>query len=117
MRENQCILTSFFSSSSSIMTSLFQNATNQIKSLLTTENPKSNSCSISAKPSTMDDTNDCLMTTNTTKMNNLFRTEPDLAEDDRFRACFIDCSCDCSVRIKQKEQTIETKKLFFLSSG
>lgn len=82
------------------MTNLFQNATNQIKSLLTNENKQSNPCSISTKPSTMDDTNDCLIATNTMKTNNLFRTEPDLTEEEKFRACFTDCSCNCSVNIK-----------------
>jgi hypothetical protein len=79
---------------------LFQNATAQIKNILSNDGnkkPQTNECIIHERPSTMEDTNDCILNTNVNKMEELFKHEPDLCEDDQFRACFIDCSCDCSV--------------------
>jgi hypothetical protein len=75
---------------------LLQNATTQIKNLLS-NNKNPNQCFIYSKPSTMDDTNDCLVNINNKKSEDLFKHEPDLYEEEQFRACFLDCSCDCSV--------------------
>lgn len=84
---------------------LFQNATSQIKNLLSNDaSTKSsvNECVVHDKPSTMDDTNDCMLNTNEKKLDQLIRREPDLCEEDKFRACFIDCSCDCSVETRRE---------------
>lgn len=64
-------------------------------------------CIIYDKPSTIDDTNDCIIK----KSEELFKSQPDLLEEDQFRACFIDCSCDCSVRIFLNY--FQQKKIFF----
>jgi hypothetical protein len=74
---------------------LFQNATVQIKNFLS----KTDQCMISSKPSSIDDTNNCTLETNNKKSEEYFKYEPDLCEEENFRACFIDCSCDCSVGI------------------
>jgi hypothetical protein len=82
------------------MNNLFQNATTSIKNILSNDGnnkTKTNECIIYEKPSTIDDTNDCMLNTNEKKKDELFKREPDLSEEDKFRACFIDCSCDCSV--------------------
>jgi hypothetical protein len=71
-----------------IMSNLFQN----IKNILS-----KNQSIIHDKPSTIDDTNDCIFNKNEKQTNDLFKHQPDLYEEDQFRACFIDCSCDCSV--------------------
>lgn len=87
---------------------LFQNATIQLKNLLSNDKTRK-SCSISSKPSTMDDTNDCLFDNNRMKSEELFKYENDLCEEDQFRACFLDCSCDCSVR---RERERNMKEIF-----
>jgi len=74
------------------MSNLFQNATTHIKNILS-----KNQCIIHEKPSTIDDTNDCIFNKTEKQTNDLFKHQPDLYEEDQFRACFIDCSCDCSV--------------------
>jgi hypothetical protein len=71
---------------------MFQNATAQIKNFLSNDKKQ---CVIFSKPSSIDDTNDC----GGKKSEELFKYEPDLCEEEKFRACFIDCSCDCSVGI------------------
>ena len=79
---------------------LLQNATTQIKNFLSNEKKSKysgESCMISSKPSTIDDTNECIFDNNGMKSEELFKYEPDRCEDEKFRACFIDCSCDCSV--------------------
>jgi len=77
---------------------LFQTATTQMKNIfLSNEKKSKNQCIIYEKPSTIDDTNDCIFNTNEKKSDELFKHQPDLYEEDQFRACFIDCSCDCSV--------------------
>ena len=84
---------------------LFQNATSQIKNLLTNDaSTKSsiNECVVHDKPSTIDDANDCMLNSNEKKLDQLIRREPDLYEEDKFRACFIDCSCDCSVQTRRQ---------------
>ena len=75
---------------------LFQNAKNLLSN---DENIKkqTNECIIYERPSTINDTNDCMFNTNEKKIDQLFKRESDLCEEDQFRACFIDCSCDCSV--------------------
>jgi hypothetical protein len=81
---------------------LFQNTTTQLKNILSNDGntkTKPTECIIYEKPSTMDDTNDCIFNKNEKKTEDLFKHEPDLCEEDKFRACFIDCSCDCSVCI------------------
>ncbi|CAF1501584.1 unnamed protein product [Adineta steineri] len=84
---------------------LFQNATTQIKNILSNDKTKpnqTNECVISEKPSTIDDTNDCIFNTNGNKTDDILKYQPDLYEDDKFRACFLDCSCDCSVCILER---------------
>jgi hypothetical protein len=77
---------------------LFQTATTQMKNIfLSNEKKSKNQCIIYEKPSTIDDTNDCIFNKNEKKSDELFKHQPDLYEEDQFRACFIDCSCDCSV--------------------
>jgi hypothetical protein len=91
--------------------SLFQNATMQIKNILSNDGnikTPTNECIIYDRPSTIDDTNECIFNTNEKKTDDLFKHEPDLSEEDHFRACFIDCSCDCSVCI------YEVKSPFFI---
>ena len=91
---------------------LFQNATSQLKNLLSTEKT-SKACLISSKPSTMDDTNDCLFENKRMKSEDLFKYEADLCEEEKFRTCFLDCSCDCSVgeeRIQQREKFVLGKE-------
>jgi hypothetical protein len=88
---------------------LFQNATTQIKNLLSKTDHQ---CVISSKPSSIDDTNDCTIETNGKKSEELFKYEPDLCEEEKFRACFIDCSCDCSVRI----DLTEDKPIIFVAA-
>lgn len=82
-------------------TNRVQTSSNQMKTILTTDEkskkkPDTNAV-IHQRPSTMDDTKDCLFKANEKKNNSLLNIEPDLKEEDRFRASFIDCSCDCSV--------------------
>ncbi|CAF2150048.1 unnamed protein product [Rotaria magnacalcarata] len=43
----------------------------------------------------MNDTNDCMFKKTSDE---LFKKEPDLYEEDKFRVCFIDCSCDCMAK-------------------
>ena len=81
-------------------THLFQNATTQLKNILSPTGPATkpaDECVIYDRASTMDDTSDCLFESNGKKTDPLFKREPDLCEEEKFRACFIDCSCDCSV--------------------
>lgn len=59
----------------------------------------------------MDDTNDCLFDTTRTKSEELWKTEADLSEEEKFRACFLDCSCECSVR-NQSRKILRTPSLF-----
>lgn len=68
----------------------------------------STECLIYDKPSIIDDTDNCI---EKKKSNQLFKSQPDLCEEDQFRACFIDCSCDCSVR--KVLLIIEKTKFFF----
>ena len=69
------------------------NIVQQMKTILSSDSKKN----LSQRPSSMEDTNDCLLKANEKK--NFFKIEEDLNEEDRFRACFIDCSCDCSVSL------------------
>ena len=84
-------------------THLFQNASTQLKSILSSNGPAketkkpADECLIYDRASTMDDTSDCLFESTGKKTDPLFKREPDLCEEEKFRACFIDCSCECSV--------------------
>ncbi|CAF3540091.1 unnamed protein product [Rotaria sordida] len=88
---------------------LFQTATTQIKNLLSNDDNiknKTNECIISNKPSTIDDTSDCMFNKN---FDELFKRESDLYEEDKFRVCFIDCSCDCLAKKVTQGRMIPTE--------
>ena len=91
--------------------SLSQNAPKPLKNLLANDKTTKSSCSISSKPSTMDDTNDCLFENNRMKSEELFKYEADLCEEEKFRTCFLDCSCDCSVRRKVIDRRRERRRI------
>ena len=81
-------------------TNLFQTASMQIKNILSSDGAmkkKTDQCLIYENPSTMDDTNDCVLSTHGKQLDPLFKQQPDLCEEDQFRACFLDCACQCSV--------------------
>ena len=69
-----------------------------MKHISSNKDKTDNQCIISDKPSTMDDTKHCIFNKNN-RMNDLFTYESDLCEEDKFRVCFIDCSCNCLVCI------------------
>jgi hypothetical protein len=88
-------------------THLFQTAALQLKNLLSSDaqtTTKLDECRIYPRASSMDDINDCPLTSNSKRLEPLFKFEPDLSQEDRFRACFIDCSCDCSVSHRRRWQ-------------
>ncbi|CAF1180964.1 unnamed protein product [Didymodactylos carnosus] len=112
------------------VTNLFQNATAQIKNTLNTTTSNSNTmtnnrsdksggpekfneCIIYEKPSTIDDTEDCFSNmSNKPEINqDLFKRGPDIHEEDKFRACFIDCSCDCSAKKVTHNNIVATQDL------
>ena len=100
-------------------TNLFQTASTQIKNLLSSDGPmkkKTDQCLIYEKPSTMDDTNDCVLADNSKQSDSLFKHQPDLCEDDQFRACFLDCACQCSVRASRSSWFSSLVMILVLSS-
>lgn len=76
---------------------LFPTVTTPIKTIFSNNDKEKilkTECIIHDKPSTIEDTNDCMFNRN---LEELFKRESDLYEEDKFRVCFVDCSCDCLV--------------------